>query len=164
MSVWTSKNWIPSICATKGRECVSQCIKRPWNKPNANVTSRAAKPALSAPFIPTRTWFALHGHGLCFKCWKWPCIIFHSPGKLLTKTCQLHGNSQMFNAANWGHGASEKCFRSLPVKMKSWTNPKFPSLQRLSTQWLEDFDYPCLVVFRGKTCWLAWLNVFWRWC
>lgn len=89
-----------------------------------------SKPVRSAPFIRARTWFALHSHPLCFKCWKWACIIVHSRGKLLTKTCRLHGNSQLFNAANWGDGASEICFRSVQVKMKRWANLKFPSLQR----------------------------------
>lgn len=148
----------------KGKGVLLPVYKRPWNKRNTNVTSRATKPALSALFIRTRTWFALHSHGLCFKCWKWPCIIFHSRGKLLTKTCQLHGNSQLFNAANWGDGASEICFRSVPVRMKRQTNLKFPSLQRLSTHWFEHFDNPSLVLFQGKSSWLALPNIFWRWC
>lgn len=105
------------ICATKGRQ-YAQCTEQLWNKRSANVTSPTTMPAVTfcAP---------LYAHMLCFtqsrfmfKCWKWVLYYLPQLRKLLTKTCQLHGNLEIFKVANRYYGAWKICFQSVPTKMK----------------------------------------------
>lgn len=53
-----------------------------------------------------------------FKVLKVALHYLPQPETLLTKTCQLHGNLQLFDAAIWGDGASKICFRMVTVEMK----------------------------------------------
>lgn len=70
-------------------------------------------------------------------------VALHFPpqlGTLLTKTRQLHGNLQLFDAAVWSDGGMKKCFWSVPVRMKLHKF-KFPSNP------VSDLEHPKPVLF-----------------